>query len=281
MKFKQTVEKIKPAADRFADKKMHIYAAASDYYLFVSLIPILMLLVSFVRFLPFDQEKMMTMLGGMLPPSAYAVFESIISSIYRSGGAAITVSILLTLYAASGAMRAIMTGLDAVYEIRRKENIIVFYLKAVLYVFSFIVTVAFSLNVMVYGRQIIIYLAARFPDVAVFSWLRGSAHALRYLVSFLLLAAGFALMYARVPAGRRSIKSQWPGAVFASVSWVLFSWLFSLYVSVSGKFGAYGYLGTVLVAMVWMFYCLFFLFIGGYINAQIGACRRMETNPQL
>ena len=68
--------------------------------------------------------------------------------------------------------------------------------------------------------------------------------------------------------------------VFAAVSWVLFSWLFSLYVAVSGKFGAYGYLGTVLVAMVLMFYCLFFLFIGGYINAQIGACRRMETNPQ-
>ena len=57
MKIRQIVEKIKPAADQFAAKKMHIYAAASDYYLFVSLIPLLMLLVSFVRFLPFDQEK--------------------------------------------------------------------------------------------------------------------------------------------------------------------------------------------------------------------------------
>ena len=75
---------------------------------------------------------------------------------------------------------------------------------------------------------------------------------------------------ARVPAGRRSYKRQVPGAVFAAATWVLFSWFFALYVSVSGKFGAYGYIGTVLVAMVWLFYCLMFLFIGGALNSYLG-----------
>jgi uncharacterized BrkB/YihY/UPF0761 family membrane protein len=34
----------------------------------------------------------------------------------------------------------------------------------------------------------------------------------------------------------------------------------------SNQFGAYGFIGTFLVAMMWMYFCIYFLLIGGYLN---------------
>ena len=59
------------------------------------------------------------------------------------------------------------------------------------------------------------------------------------------------------------------------MSWSVFSVIFSVYVSVSNRFGAYGVIGTVIVAMIWLYYCFYFLLLGGYINHYI-AERRAE-----
>ena len=187
----------------------------------MSLVPILMLLVSLIRFLPFDQADVLRIFSGAVPESVYRVISPIVGSIYRSGGGVITVSILLTLFSASGAMRAIMKGLDAVYEVERRENVIVFFARAVVYM--------------------------------------------------LILTLSFLLLYRWVPAGEHHTAFQWPGAVFCAVAWAVFSWVFSIYISISDKFGAYGYIGTIMVAMMWMYYCFQFLLIGGCINAVIEA----------
>ena len=92
---------------------------------------------------------------------------------------------------------------------------------------------------------------------------------MRYLLVLAILTLSFILMYRWVPAGEHRSVCQWPGALFCALAWVGFSWVFSLYVSVSDKFGAYGYIGTIMVAMMWMYYCLMFLLIGGCINAVI------------
>ena len=65
------------------------------------------------------------------------------------------------------------------------------------------------------------------------------------------------------------------------MAWVVFSWVFSLYVDLSGKFGAYGFLGTILVAMMWMYFCLCFLLIGGYINRYMDLRRSSRGSTQI
>ena len=84
--------------------------------------------------------------------------------------------------------------------------------------------------------------------------------------STLMLEEGFWLRRtaAREGAGVRWVSAA--GSLFSAVSWMLFSYIFSFYVSLSNRFGAYGYIGTIMVAMMWLFYCFYFLLIGGYIN---------------
>ena len=266
---KNGVGAVRSIADMIGKKKVAVYAAASDYFLFMSLVPILMLLVSLVRYLPFEAADVMRIFSGTVPESVYNVIRSIVESIYRSGSGVVTVSILLTLFSASSAMHSIMKGLDAVYGVERRENVIVFFLRAVAYMLILVLIILLSLLVMVYGEVIVEALHAKLPQNAFVERLFSLQSGMRYLLVLAILTLSFILLYRWVPAGEHHSVHQWPGALFSALAWVVFSWVFSLYVTVSDKFGAYGYLGTILVSMMWIYYCLMFLLIGGCINAYI------------
>ena len=268
---KKTAGAVASVFDMIGKKKVAVYAAASDYFLFMSLVPILMLLVSLIRFLPFDQADVLRIFSGAVPESVYRVISPLVGSIYRSGGGVITVSILLTLFSASGAMRAIMKGLDAVYEVERRENVIVFFARAVVYMLILVLIIVLSLVVMVYGGVISTYLREKLPQGGFFERLFSLTKYMRYLLVLAILTLSFLLLYRWVPAGEHHTAFQWPGAVFCAVAWAVFSWVFSIYISISDKFGAYGYIGTIMVAMMWMYCCFHFLLIGGCINAVIEA----------
>ncbi len=278
-KLKKPVSAVASVFDMIGKKKVAVYAAASDYFLFMSLVPILMLLVSLIRYLPFGQADVLEIFADAVPASVYDVIRSIVESIYRSGGGVVTVSILLTLFSASGAMRAIMKGLDAVYEVDRRENVALFFLRAYVYMLILIVIIVLSLVLMVYGGEILGWLRSILPESGFVDGLFSLAKYMRYLLVLAILTLSFILLYRWVPAGEHRSACQWPGAVFCALAWAGFSWVFSLYVSVSDKFGAYGYIGTIMVAMMWMYYCLMFLLIGGCINAVIENRRTAKSAP--
>ena len=91
----------------------------------------------------------------------------------------------------------------------------------------------------------------------------------------------FISIYKWMPAGKRKLRRQWYGALFTTVAWLVFSSVFSMYVGISNRYGIYGVLGTVIVAMLWMYYCLFFLLLGGYINRYVDVRRLERLEHQL
>ena len=162
-----------------------------------------------------------------------------------------------------------MKALDAVYGDERKDPFPLFFLKAILYMIVLVVVIVLSFGVLVLGGQILKLLHDMIPDNAVVRRLFSGAKLFRYAVVLCILTFGFLLIYCRVPAQKRKAAGQLPGAVFCAAAWTVFSWGFSLYVSYSDRFGAYGYIGTIMVAMMWMYFCLIFLLIGGCLNAYI------------
>ncbi len=255
-------------------KNVSTYAAAADYFLFVSLVPILMLLVSLIRFLPIDADSILRVVSETVPATAYNVLEPLINSIYRSGSAAFTVSIVLTVLSASKAMRGLMRGLDDAYDVKREENPAVFFLRSCGFMISFAAIIIISLTVLVYGSQILNLLHSRLPESEFVEKLFSFTAYLRYAAVFAALTVMFVILYCMVPAGRHRMRHQWAGALFSAFSWAVFSAVFSLYVSISDFFGAYGYIGMIMVAMMWMYFCLMFLLIGGCINGHMEKRRR-------
>lgn len=263
------LKKIYDAADRFgsglSERRLTTYSAACAYYIFMSLVPLVMLVVSLLQFTPLNEDWVLDAVAEYVPESLYQIVESIVQGIYRGGGVALTVSILLTIWSAAASMKALMRGMDSVYDAKRREDFFVFSLRACIYMVIFVLMLLLSLVVLVYGEQVQDLIVSYLPANRFFQFVFRVIN-LRFIIVLSVLTAVFSVLYKWMPARKLRYAQQLPGALFSAVAWMLFSYIFSFYVSLSDRFGAYGYIGTIMVAMMWLFYCFYFLLIGGYIN---------------
>ena len=270
---KDTMRDIYDAVDEFfggmGSRRITTYSAACAYYLFMSLVPVIMLLVSVLQYTPLTRDVVLEAVADYVPESLYEIVDYIVTSIYNGGRVALTVSILLTLWSVSACMKALLRGMDSVYDAERREDYIRFSLRACFYMVIFVFILLLSFFVMVYGGQILDMIEDSMPANHSLDFLFTLAKHLRFLIILALLALVFSLLYKWMPAKNLKYRRQLPGAVFSAVVWAAFSFIFSFYVSLSDKFGAYGYIGTIMVAMIWIFYCFYFLLMGGFINHYI------------
>lgn len=148
-------------------------------------------------------------------------------------------------------------------------------LRSAVYTLVFVVAVAVTLLLLVFGNQIQMGIAGRFPVIAkVTSVIVG----MRTLITLVLLCLVFLMIYKFVPNRRATLKSQIPGAMVSSVAWSLFSLAFSIYIDLTpGTVNMYGSLTTLVLIMLWLYFCMWILLIGAEINSYFeDRLRRLE-----
>ena len=73
------------------------------------------------------------------------------------------------------------------------------------------------------------------------------------------------------------VTSLAPGALAAAGGWSLLSLAFSAWMRLTGTVGTYGSLATVVVVMLWLYYCQYILLLGACLNRVLpGLSRRRE-----
>ena len=261
-------------------KKAHVpaYAASADYHMMMALPPAVMLLVSLIRYLPVTQEDVMRVLSDTVSGPLFSIIEPIVKSIFNSSETTTVISSLLLLVSASRAMRALMKGMNIVYGVKRDQHFLIVFARAILYTLLLILTLVLSLVLLVYGPALLEYLQSLSAKQSFWEGLISFLQSTRYFVLGFILIPVFMFLYDSLAAGKRKFKKQFPGAVFCAASWILFSWGYSIYVSFSDQFGAYGYLGTVMVVMMWLYYCMMFFLIGGCINVYFTNCQQPQES---
>ena len=64
--------------------------------------------------------------------------------------------------------------------------------------------------------------------------------------------------------------SAFPGSIFFCISWLLGSWLFSVYINNLHTYNfVYGTIAGFAVMMMWLYYTSILILIGGEINSQL------------
>ena len=74
-------------------------------------------------------------------------------------------------------------------------------------------------------------------------------------------------MYKFLPNRKATLKSQLPGAVISAVAWSVFSLIFSIYLEYFNVSNMYGSLTTLIMIMLWVYFCMFIVLLGAEINA--------------
>jgi len=93
----------------------------------------------------------------------------------------------------------------------------------------------------------------------------------RWPILLLLFSGGLAVLY-RYGASRNEPRWSWvsPGAIVATVLWLVGSALFSLYVGEVASYNrTYGSLGAVVVLLMWFWVTAFAVLLGAELNAEM------------
>ncbi len=241
---------------QMSKKNISAFASSTAFFLFLSLIPALMLLCSILPYTPVTEANLMNAARQITPEAMHALVTSIIADVYDKSIGIISVTAIATLWSAGKGVLALLRGLNAVNDVEENRNYLLLRLAACLYIVLLLAAVLLSLLIMVFGNSIIPQTSYLFDLLLHF----------RSLFVWAVLTVVIALMYAYVPGTRQGFKMQLPGAVFAAVAWSVMTWAFSIYIDVFNGFTTYGNLTTIIILMLWLYAAMYIIMAGAYMN---------------
>jgi membrane protein len=256
--------------ERISRSRLSIIAAGVAFYGLMAVPPGLIALVS-IYGLVFDPQQVteqIRALSGILPSEAADVMANQLGEVASSDRTALgvgsIVAILLALWSASAGMRTLMQALNVAYEEDETRGTIRFYATALVLTLLAIL-----------GALIAIAIVVAVPTALELVGLGMVAKTAATIATLLVLAGGMLLGLAVVYRyGPSRTEPQWRwvtwGAAIATLTWIIGSALFSLYVANFGSYNkTYGSMGAVVILLTWFLLTAYVILIGGELNAEM------------
>lgn len=250
-----------------ARKNISAFAASAAFFLFLSMVPLLMALCAILPFTSLTAENLIMAFMKVVPETMGGFVESVVYDVYSRTAGTITVFAIVTIWSAAKAVLALVQGLNEVNDIEEKRNYLVLRMIACFYTVIMLIATLLSVFIMVFGNVIVNIALKDFPQLQVV--VQFVMH-FRFLFSWLVLTVFFAMIYTFVPSMKLKFRSQIPGAAFAAVVWSIASYIFSVYIEYFNGFGTYGSLTTIVILMFWFYMMMYILLIGASINRYFG-----------
>lgn len=271
----------KHVAKEFSADDVSGLAAELSYRYFLALFPFFIFLAALGGFIASSLRvsdpttSFMNTIGSALPSDARSVLETQVRSVIDSHSAGLlSFGILGALWAASGAMKALIKALNRAYDVPETRSMWKSYLLAIGLV------VAATLGIL---GAAVLYLATTAWGNQIAGWVGlGDQFALaisiaRWPLIVALIMSSVAFMYWAAPNLDVKFKFVSPGAVLFTVVWIVATLLFGLYVSNFASYNkTYGTLGGVVVLLTWLYITNVMLLVGAEVNAVF----ELEKDPK-
>ncbi len=251
------------------------YAAQSAYFIMLSFIPFIILLLTLLRYTTLTQSDLYSAAQMVLPDSMDGFVIDIINEVYSKTAVTVSLSAITVAWSAGKGFLALMRGMNTIYDVAEQRNYVILRFRSAIYTVIFVISIILTLVVLVFGNSIHQAAVVHLPFLAVIT---GMILRMKDIVSIAFLTLVFMILYKFVPNRKARLYSQAPGAVFSSVCWYLFSIGFSLYVTFTpGLSNMYGSLTTIILVMLWLYFCMYIILLGAEINSYFEEQFRMVT----
>ena len=263
-RLKSAVKFIQGFVDNMGKKHMSAYAAQAAYFIILSFIPFMLLLMTSIKYTPLTREEVINVVMQVCPESFEGFIRGIVWEVYAKSLGVVPISALIALWSAGKGIQALTNGFNSIYQVQETRNFFVTRVRSVVYTLVFVIAIILTLILQVFGNSLQRELSSRFP---VLDRLVTTIISMRVMISLFLLSLVFVMMYKFIPNRKATFRSQLPGAVLSAVCWSAFSFFFSLYVDFfSVTSNMYGSMTTIVLILLWMYFCMMFVMIGAQVN---------------
>ncbi len=262
-------QRVNTILQNYQNSKLPIYAGQTTFFLILSSFPFLLFFFSLLKLTPLSEADLFYWAEHLIPHSLSGTLTALTNEIYaKSNGGTISITILSALWLSSKAFVSLQQGLNVMYQVKETRNYLLMRLYGVFYsvVLAFLLQIV--LGIMVFGNKIR-------NDILPGTLLFEQIIDFRMIICVPVLFLFFLLLYVFLPNRKQLAKGQVPGAIFASVAWIIFSYGFSIYVDTFSNYTSfYGTMTTIALIMIWLYGCMYMLFLGGLINCTLEKKRK-------
>ncbi len=273
--WKDVLRRVKAQVD---ENHLSIIAAGVAFYLLLSLVPALAALVAIYGVFadPSDIGQRVASVGRVLPAEAVQLVQEQLERLASTSSSALglgaAAGVAVALWSATKGTRALIDSVNVAYEERETRGFVRLNLIAIGLTVALVVFVAIALALV----AVVPLVLARLGLGTGLEW---AVSLLRWPLLMLFLMGSLAVLYRYAP-DRDEPRWRWvsPGAIGASVLFLVGSAAFSFYVSRSDSYNAtYGSLGAIAITMMWLFVAAYSVLLGAQLNAETERQTRRDS----
>jgi membrane protein len=245
-------------------------ASSVVFFSLVALFPGVAAGVSFYALFsdPGTIAKHLSIAADIVPAGAIDMLYAEITRIAARSEGKLTFGFLtglgIALWSANAGMKSLFDALNVIYDETEKRGFIRLNAESLLFTICAIAGALVAIAAVVVFPLLLAAFGLTTLDAPVFAYLR-------WPVMFVLMLVALAVLYRYGPS-RRLAKWRWlsVGSVFAALTWLACSSLFSWYLANFANYDAtYGALGAVVGLMMWMWLSTIVVLVGAELNAEI------------
>ena len=275
------------AANAWIDDHAQSMGAALSYYTVFSIAPLLLIAIS-VAGLVFGQDAaqgaVVDQLQGLIGQNGAQAIQDLLKNVSRpsSGIFATVVGVVVLVIGATSVFAELQDDLNRIWQVptRKKVSSWWAFLRTRLLSIGMIFAMGFMLLVSLAASAAFDAFAA-WSTSALAGW-EGLAHAVNFVVSFVLTTALFAMIYRFMPQATIEWRDVGIGALVTALLFTVGKTLIGLYIGKSALASGFGAAGSLAVLLAWVYYSAqIFLFGAEFTWAYAHAFGSRQSEPAL
>lgn len=248
--------------------KDHISESAAQcaYYVILSFIPFLILLLTLIQYTNINSEELIEVLSKVIPENMNGFVIGIVREVYSKSLGTISISIVFTLLSAGRGLFALTKELHIInnYSNQKQKSWIYLKIVSIVETIIFILLIVFGMILLVFGRTIVATSKEHFGWFENYTIISSVVYRILFFIAVFII---FLFIYKFMSRHKLKLKSQVKGAMFSSLLLNIVSFIFSRYLSIFRGFSStYGSLTALMLIMMWIYTCFYIVFLGAEIN---------------
>ena len=257
------------AIRKFSEDQINLYATQAAFYFIVSAVPFFMFLLSLMRFiLPITEAEIRNAINMSIPNSLNFYVSVLMNDLYTGASVPlVSISALTTLWASSKGTYTLAQGLNAIHRMDGTKDIVRRRAFSIFNTILIMLTLIFSLIVLIFGNQLYALIVEYFPKRFDFVLQFLNFH---FIISLIVMTLIIMVLYTLLPDKKIDFWKQLPGAIWATLCWMFFSYLYSWYINNFSNFSfTYGILAAAIFMMLWLKICLSIFLLSAEFNVYL------------